>query len=41
MALQIELIKAQVLNCLADAAERFVQVMVDNGRGLKEFEAVT
>jgi hypothetical protein len=35
------LIKAQVLNRLADAAEPFVQVMVDNGTGLKEFESAT
>ena len=38
---QIELIKAQVLNRLADAAEPFVQVMVDNGTGVKEFESAT
>ena len=41
MTSQIELIKAHVLNRLADAAERFVQVMVDNGTGLKEFDSVT
>ena len=34
----IELIKAHVLNRLADAADPFVQVMVDNGTGLKECE---
>ncbi|MFN9039558.1 MAG: hypothetical protein ACK5YO_24880, partial [Planctomyces sp.] len=38
---QIELIKAHVLNRLADAAAPFVQVMVDSGTGLKEFESVT
>jgi hypothetical protein len=38
---QIELIKAHLLNRLADPAEPFVQVMVDNGTGLKEFESVT
>ena len=38
---QIELIKAHVLNRLADAAEPFVQVMVDNGTGLQELESVT
>jgi hypothetical protein len=41
MTSQIELIKAHVLNRLADAAEPFVQVMVDNGTGLKEFESAT
>jgi hypothetical protein len=35
------LIKAHVLNRLADAAEPFVQVMVDRGTGLKEFESAT
>jgi hypothetical protein len=32
----IELIKAHVLNRLADAAAPFVQVMVDSGTGLKK-----
>ncbi len=41
MTSQIELIKAHVLNRLADAAESFVQVMVDNGTGLKESESAT
>ena len=41
MTSQIELIKAHVLNRLADAAEPFVLVMVDHGTGLKEFESVT
>ena len=33
------MIKAQVLNRLADAADPFVQVMVDIGTELKEFES--
>jgi hypothetical protein len=37
MTSQIELIKAHVLNRLADAADPFLQVTVDNGTGLKEF----
>jgi hypothetical protein len=41
MTSQIELIKARVLNRLADAAEPFVQVMFDNGTGLKGFESAT
>ena len=41
MKSQIELIKAHLLNRLADPAEPVVQVMVDNGTGLKEFESVT
>ena len=41
MTSQIELIKAHVLNRLADAAAPFVQVMVDSGTGLKEFESAT
>ena len=41
MISQIELIKAHVLNRLADAAEPLVQVMFDNGTGLKEFESAT
>ena len=40
MKSQIELIKAHLLNRLADPAEPVVQVMVDNGTGLKEFESV-
>ena len=35
----IELIKAHVLNRLADAAASFAQMMVDSGTGLKEFES--
>ena len=35
------MIKAHVLNRFADAAESFVQVMVDNRVGLKEFESAT
>ena len=38
MTSKIELIKPQVLNRLADAAEPFVQLMVDNGTGLREFD---
>ena len=38
---QIELIKAHLLNRLADPAEPFVQVIVENGTGLKEFESAT
>ncbi|MEY2726678.1 MAG: hypothetical protein RLZZ458_2545 [Planctomycetota bacterium] len=41
MTSQIELIKAHVLNRLADAAEPFELVIVDNGTGLMEFESVT
>jgi hypothetical protein len=41
MTSQIELIKANVLNRRADAAEPFVLLMVDNGTVLKEFESVT
>jgi hypothetical protein len=40
MTSQIELIKAHVLNRLADAAEPLGQVKVDNGTGLTEFESV-
>ena len=41
MTSQLELIKAHVLNRLADAAEPLVQVMVDYGTGPKEFESAT
>ena len=41
MTSKIKLIKAQVLNRLADPAEPFVQVIVENGTGLKEFESAT
>ena len=41
MTSPIELIPAHVLSRLADAAEPFVQVMVDHGTGLKEFESGT
>ena len=41
MTSQFELIKVQVLSCLADAAVPFVQVMVHNRAGLKVFESVT
>jgi hypothetical protein len=41
MTSQIELIKTQVLDRLADAADPLLQVMVDNGTGLKEFESAT
>ena len=41
MTSQIELIKAHVLNRLADAADPSVQVRVDNGTGLKGFESAT
>ena len=41
MTSQIEFIKVHVLICLADAADTFVQVMVDSGTGMKEFESVT
>ena len=41
MTSQIELIKAHVLNRLADAAEPLVQVIFENGMGLKEFESAT
>ena len=37
MTSQMELIKVQVFNRLADAAELFVQVMVHNRAGLKVF----
>lgn len=39
MTSQIELIKAHVLNRLADAAASFAQMMIDSGTGLKEFES--
>ena len=38
---QIELIKAHVMNRLADAAEPLVQVIFENGTGLKKFESAT
>jgi hypothetical protein len=41
MTSQIELIKALVRNRLADAAKPSVQLIVDNGTGLKEFESAT
>jgi hypothetical protein len=41
MTSQVKLIKAHVLNCLADAADPLVQVMVDNGTGLKECDSAT
>jgi hypothetical protein len=41
MTLQIELIKAHVLDRPADAADPLMQVIFENGTGLKEFESAT
>ena len=41
MTSQIEFVKEYVLNGLADAADPLVQVIVDIGTGLKDFESAT